>query len=136
MGNILQKQTCGKPLVLIVEDGILVAMAIEDALNERGVDVMVATTLENACALVEQDTPDAALLDLQLPDGHTLELATALKARGCAVAFSSAFDEDAVPASHDFAVQFKKPVSPEWLADWVVDCLTQQHKYQRQSSAS
>jgi|GEM_PF-1803811 len=123
LGNFLQKQSSDGPLVLVVEDGILVAMAIEDALVDRGIDVAVATTLAMAEALVAQQLPDAALLDLQLPDGLTLDLARSLHERGCAVAFSSAFDADAVPASHGFATQFRKPASPDLLSDWVVASL-------------
>lgn len=130
-GNILQKQIPDKPLVLIVEDGILVAMAIEDALIERGVGVAVATTLKNAMTLVGQRVPEAVLLDLHLPDGDTLDLASDLHERGCAVAFSSGFDRDALPASHDFARHFKKPVSPDLLADWVVESLWQQKEQQQ-----
>ncbi len=123
-------------MVLVVEDGILVAMAIEDALIDRGVDVAVATTLANARALVEQRRPDAVLLDLQLPDGQTFDLASTLYEQGCVVAFSSAFDEDAVPASHDFARQFKKPVSADLLADWAVEVLGLQQSHQQRSSQS
>ncbi|MCX7284610.1 MAG: response regulator [Novosphingobium sp.] len=119
--------------MLIVEDGILVAMAIEDALIDRGVDVAVATTLTNAHTLVERRLPDAVLLDLHLPDGHTLDLASTLHEQGCAVAFSSGFDKDTLPPSHDFALHFKKPVSPDLLADWVVESLCQKQE-QRQSS--
>lgn len=121
---------------MVVEDGILVAMAIEDALIDRGVDVVVATTLANAHALVSQRLPDAVLLDLQLPDGHTLDLASTLHEKGCAVAFCSAFDEDAVPASHAFACHFKKPVCADLLADWVVDVLVRLQNLQRQGSGS
>lgn len=123
MGIFLQKQNTAGPLVLVVEDGILVAMAIEDALIDRGIEVAVATNLATAEALIAARTPDAALLDLQLPDGLTLDLARALHERGCAVAFSSAFDADAVPASHGFAAQFRKPASPDLLGDWVVASL-------------
>lgn len=123
MGIFLRKQNSAEPLVLVVEDGILVAMAIEDALVDRGVKVAVATNLATAEALVAQRLPDAALLDLQLPDGLTLDLARSLHERGCAVAFSSAFDADSVPASYRFAAQFTKPASPDLLGDWVVASL-------------
>ena len=110
--------------MLVVEDSILVAMAIEDALIDRGMDVAVATTLTAATSLVAQRAPHAALLDLQLPDGNTLDLARELHDQGCAVAFSSAFNAEAVPPSHAFAAQFQKPASPDLLCDWVVASLT------------
>lgn len=111
------------PLVLVVEDGLLVAMAIEDALVERGLQVAVASTLEAAGRVVEQRCPDVALLDLQLPDGYSLDLAADLHATGCRVAICSGLDSGSVPESHSFAVQFRKPTSPDLLADWVVTAL-------------
>lgn len=110
--------------MLVVEDSVLVAMAIEDALIDRGMDVVVATTLTSAAGIVAQRAPDAALLDLHLPDGNTLDLADQLRDMGCAVAFSSAYDAEAVPPSHAFAAQFQKPASPDLLCDWVVASLT------------
>jgi DNA-binding response OmpR family regulator len=124
MGSFLEQGRSCNPLVLVVEDGILVAMAIEDALIDRGMDVVVATTLASALRLVAQRAPAAALLDLQLPDGDTLDLASQLRDMGCAVAFSSAYDARAVPSSHAFAAQFQKPTSPDLLCDWVVASLT------------
>lgn len=120
--------------MLVVEDGILVAMAIEEALIDRGVEVAVATTLNNALKLVEQRVPDAVLLDVHLPDGHTLDLARSLHDQGCNVAFSSAYDDDSLPPTHDFAVRFKKPVSPDLLADWVVEALCEQLEPRQQGN--
>ncbi|MGV3510454.1 MAG: response regulator [Novosphingobium sp.] len=110
-------------LVLVVEDSVLVAMAIEDALIERGLAVVVATTVAAAEQLAEAHMPDVALLDLQLPDGLTLDLARRLRDAGCAVAISSGLDSGAVPESHNFAIQFRKPTSPDLLADWAVTSL-------------
>lgn len=116
------------PLVLVVEDSVLVAMAIEDALIERGFRVEVATTLAGAKALLAQRTPVAALLDLHLPDGNTLDLALQLHAAGCAIAISSAYDPEQIPAKHAFASQFHKPVSPDILAEWAVVVATSPHE--------
>lgn len=106
------------PLILVVEDSVLVAMAIEDALEVRGFDVIVASTLAGARELIEKRKPTAALLDLQLPDGMSLDLAVELHGMGCAVAISSGFERDAIPEGHEFAAQFHKPVSPDILAEW------------------
>jgi DNA-binding response OmpR family regulator len=114
-------------LVLVVEDSVLVAMAIEDALIERGVKVLVASTVAAAEQIAEVHAPSVALLDLQLPDGFTLDLACRLRDEGCAVAITSALDSGAVPDSHRFAVQFRKPTSPDLLADWVVATLQASH---------
>lgn len=104
--------------MLVVEDSVLVAMAIEDALQERGFAVAVASTLAGALDLVTERVPAAALLDIHLPDGETLDLASRLNGAGCAIAISSAFDAEAIPDDFGFAVQFRKPVSPDILAEW------------------
>ncbi len=106
------------PFVLVVEDSVLVAMAIEDALQERGFTVAVASTLAGANNLISARVPVAALLDIHLPDGESLELASRLYDAGCAIAISSGFEADAVPEDFSFAAQFRKPVSPEVLAEW------------------
>ncbi len=98
---------------------MLVAMAIEDALQERGLTVAVASTLEGANNLIATRVPAVALLDIHLPDGESLDLASRLHDAGCAIAISSAFEADAVPDDFNFAAQFRKPVSPEVLAEWV-----------------
>lgn len=117
-GLIVVQNEKEAPLALVVEDSVLVAMAIEDALIERGFVVEVASTLLAAQALLARCQPVAALLDLHLPDGNTLDLATTLHAGGCAIAISSAYDADAIPDGHSFAAQFRKPVSPDILAEW------------------
>jgi len=116
--NIVSPGESGAPLVLVVEDSILVAMAIEDALQERGFSVAVAATLAGANDIVAGRLPVAALLDIQLPDGESLELASRLHQAGCAVAISSAFEADNCPDHYAFAVRFSKPVRAETLADW------------------
>lgn len=113
----------GNHHVLIVEDSVLVAMAIEDVLIEQGFSVAVATSLREARTMVEQRQPAAALLDLQLPDGFSGDLARQLADTGCMVALCSAFDADDVPDAGDYAARFSKPVSPEILAAWVNDTL-------------
>lgn len=111
--------------ILVVEDSVLVAMAIEDVLIERGFTVWVATSLAEAEAIIAKNSPVAALLDLQLPDGLSVDLAQKLQDNGCIVALCSAFDAEDVPQADDFAARFTKPVSPDILADWAVAALAE-----------
>lgn len=114
----------GQQHILVVEDGVLVAMAIEDVLIERGFTVAVATTLAEADAMIVAQKPAAALLDLQLPDGLSVNLARQLQDEGCAVALCSAFDASDVPEADAFSARFTKPVSPDILADWAIAALS------------
>lgn len=105
--------------VLVLEDSVLVALAIEAALADRGFEAIVAGSLAAAEERLERVRPVAALLDVHLPDGNALALAGRLDATGCRVALCSGMDADAVPAGFDFARRFRKPIAAEALADWV-----------------
>ena len=103
--------------VLILEDSVLVAMAIEAALADRGYDSIVAGTLAAAHERLGRTVPVAALLDLHLPDGNAVELACSLHARGSKVAICSG--SDLLPNTCDFAASFRKPVVAAELVEWV-----------------
>ena len=103
--------------VLILEDSVLVAMAIEAALADHGFDSIIAGTLAAANERLGHTLPAAALLDLHLPDGNSVALARSLHERGCRVAMCSG--TDALPAECDFAASFRKPVVPAELVAWV-----------------
>lgn len=104
--------------ILVLEDNVLVAMEIEDELTERGFRVAVAVDIAEAEALVAQEMPRAALLDLRLPDGHSAPLALRLIAQDCTVALISGADSGMIPASLAGVPRFPKPVGAWELADW------------------
>jgi len=105
--------------VLVLEDSVLVAMAIEAALSDRGFEAIIAGSLAAADERLGKMRPFAALLDLHLPDGDAVGLAHRLNDQGCQVAVSSGVD--AVPAALAFARIFRKPVAAEDLAAWVAE---------------
>lgn len=56
--------------VLVCEDEWLIAMTIEDVLTDAGVEVVgVAPNAAAALALVEEEQPDYAIMDIQLQGG-------------------------------------------------------------------
>ena len=103
--------------ILILEDSVLVAMAIEAALVDRGYDTIIAGTLAAAHERLGRGLPAAAVLDLHLPDGNSVELARSLHERGCRVAMCSGTDD--LPVECDFAASFRKPIVAAELVDWV-----------------
>ena len=105
--------------ILVVEDSVLVAMAIEAVLTDRGYDVIVAGSLAAARQRLRQGTIAAALLDVNLPDGTTLELARELVALTIPVAICSGIDSGSIPTGFPPTERFEKPIAPERLADWV-----------------
>ena len=96
---------------------MLVAMAIEAALADRGFDTIVAGTLAAVHERLGRTLPAAALLDLHLPDGNSAALARSLHDRGCRVAMCSG--SDVLLNGCDFAANFRKPVIAAELVDWV-----------------
>ena len=103
--------------VLVLEDSVLVAMALEAALADRGYEAILAGTLAAAHERLGHALPVAALLDLHLPDGNSVELARSLNERGCNVAICSG--SDALREECGFAASFRKPVVPADLVRWL-----------------
>ena len=69
--------------VLVVEDEMLIAMDLESALEEAGADVVgLAATVDRALALIDRESMDAAVLDVNLRGRDVYPVADALKARG------------------------------------------------------
>jgi DNA-binding response OmpR family regulator len=72
-----------RPKVLLVEDDGLIAMDLEVVVQEAGCDVLGPyATAASALALLAVRRPDAALLDVGLPDSPGSPLAEALAAAG------------------------------------------------------
>lgn len=109
----------GRPCVLVLEDSVLVAMALEAALEDRGFETIVAGSLAAANDRVGRVRLAAAVLDLQLPDGDSVSLARRLHADGCPVAICSGVDSAAGSDALPFAKKFLKPIGAEVLAAWV-----------------
>ena len=96
---------------------MLVAMAIEAALADRGYEAIVAGTLAAAHERLGRTLPVAALLDLHLPDGTSVELARSLDERGCKVAICSG--SEVLREECGVVASFRKPVIASDLVRWV-----------------
>jgi len=78
--------------VLVVEDEMLVLMILEDMLADLGCEsVTAAATVAQALALVETDTFDVAMLDMNLGGDRSYPVADALAARGVPFAFATGY---------------------------------------------
>jgi DNA-binding NtrC family response regulator len=106
--------------VLLLEDSVILAMAMEEELTERGHTVCTAATVSAAeQCLAESSGFAVALLDMRLPDGTPGALARKLQAAGCAVALVSGVGADEVPGDLAHLPLFRKPTPLGLLADWV-----------------
>ena len=78
--------------VLVVEDEMLVAMLIEDMLQDLGhVPIGPATRLEAGIKLADDETLDLAILDVNLGGAKSFPIADLLTARGVPVIFATGY---------------------------------------------
>jgi CheY-like chemotaxis protein len=98
--------------VLVVEDEVLVAMELESVLRKQGCTVLgPAATVERALALIGDEGPEAALLDLNLSGQSALPVAAALDARGIPFVVVSGYGEAQMQAPElSRAPRLVKPV--------------------------
>jgi CheY-like chemotaxis protein len=81
-------------LVLLLEDEFLIAMDVEQLCRDHGAaDVLIATTLEDARALLASRTFDAAIVDLMLDGRSTLDFARTLQQGGIPFIFASGYSD-------------------------------------------
>ena len=64
--------------ILVVEDEVMVAMMLEDMLQEFGCSVEVASRIEEAWALLGKRTPEGVLLDMNVHGQKTVAIAEEL----------------------------------------------------------
>ena len=69
-----------RAMIMLVEDDVVVARILANALEFAGYRVHIAATGGAACALPPRLRPDVIILDLMLPDMDGLALTTTLKA--------------------------------------------------------
>ncbi|NIJ68588.1 CheY-like chemotaxis protein [Xanthomonas sp. 60] len=70
-----------RPRILLVEDDIITSRFLKAALEGLPADVEVADTASAAQACAEAAVHDLWLIDANLPDGHGIDLLSALRAR-------------------------------------------------------
>lgn len=79
--------------VLVVEDEMLVLMHTEDMLADLGCEsVTAAATVDQAVALIEAQTFDVAMLDMNLDGDKTHVVADALASHGVPFMFATGYD--------------------------------------------
>ncbi|RVU18150.1 response regulator [Methylobacterium oryzihabitans] len=95
--------------VLLVEDESLVAMLAEDMLLDWGCEVAVAMRLEQALALVRDQTFDLAILDVNLGTARSYPVADELLARAIPFLFATGYGRHGVDHEYRDAVVIQKP---------------------------
>ena len=107
---------CGRR-VLVVEDEMLVLMAIEDMLADLGcTSVMIAGTVDDALDLIATNVIDIATLDVNLNGTRSDPIADALVGHGIPFAFSTGCGELGIGEGFGGHPVLNKPYGARQLA--------------------
>jgi len=103
--------------VLVVEDEMLVLMAIEDLLGDLGcTSVTVAGNVAKALDLVATKSFDLATLDVNLNGQQSYPIATALSKCGIPFAFSTGYGANGLMEAHQRCPVLNKPYTkPQFI---------------------
>jgi len=99
--------------ILVVENELLIAMDIVQALEGAGAHSTMTTTARHALILAEDDGLDGAIMDHGLSDGDSTKVCARLKERG--IPYISYSGYDPVPGADPNAPHINKPVSMDVL---------------------
>jgi CheY-like chemotaxis protein len=110
----------GKKRILIVEDEMIVALFIEDLLDELGHEVAgTAARLDDALERADANDFDLAILDVHLQGQEVFPLADLLSERGVPFIFATGYGERGIPERLRSAPTLQKPFRPEELAEMI-----------------
>lgn len=104
--------------VLVVEDEILVAMMIEDVLEDAACIVVGPfARVQDALAAAKAEEVDLALLDVNVAGEKVFAVALALEERGIPFLFLTGYGQDGLPHDRPDWEAFAKPFLPDQLAE-------------------
>jgi DNA-binding response OmpR family regulator len=116
----------GQRRILIVEDELLLAMELSRLLKQEGFMVIgPAKNVAQAMTLLDSQTPEAVILDINLGGEKSTPVAVELRARGIPFIVASGYGEKRAdePALQD-AMWFNKPIRDDRLLRVLADMLT------------
>ncbi len=106
--------------VLVVEDEFLVAMTLQDSLEDWGYEVVGPSGhLQDAMDLLEAEPVDAAIIDVNLAGQPIFPLAARLKARGIPFVLTTGYERSVIPEEFRDAAWLQKPVREAELREAV-----------------
>jgi DNA-binding response OmpR family regulator len=102
--------------VLIVEDEMLIALMLQDMLEDEGMVVEgVATSLAAGLALARTADAEIAILDINLNGEEAYPVADVLRSRGIACIFSTGYGAGNLKDGYDTVPQLIKPYQQDML---------------------
>lgn len=96
--------------ILVVEDDMMIALYVEEALQELGCVVIgPVSKLDVALRLASDEGLDAAILDVTIRGGQVFPVAERLMSRGIPFAFASGYGDWALPDAFRNQPRLTKP---------------------------
>jgi CheY-like chemotaxis protein len=119
----MHQDTTGRR-VLLVEDEAIIAMLVEDMLEELGHELAsVATRLEAALAAAASEAVDLAILDLNLGGALTYPVADMLQERGVPFIFATGYGSGGLKEAYSDLPTLQKPFDQDALGHAIVAAL-------------
>jgi CheY-like chemotaxis protein len=99
--------------VLVVEDEVLVAMALEDALEELGCEVVgIASRIDAARTAIHERDFDCAILDINVHGEPIYPVAEKLDERDVPFIFLTGYDSNEIQQAFRNRPVLRKPLEP------------------------
>jgi CheY-like chemotaxis protein len=120
------KSASSGPRVLLVEDEMLVAGMLQSMLSSLGYAVAGTTAeVDEAMEILDRETIDAVVLDINLNGQMSYPIADELAARGIPFIFSTGYEQHGLPAAYEGRPLLKKPFRRSVLGDALANLLKQ-----------
>lgn len=108
--------------VLIVEDEPLIAMHLEDLLADMGHEVIASFSRVNEAAqFAEEADIDFAILDINLREMKSFQVAGILRRRGIPFVFATGYGSAGLSAEFCTELTLQKPYEPRELARMITE---------------
>jgi CheY-like chemotaxis protein len=113
--------------VLIVEDGAMIAMLVEDMVLDFGSEVVgPAAKMDDAMRLAQAAALDAAILDVNVGGSVIFPVAEILSKRGIPYIFATGYGSTGIPPRFQSHPTLPKPFTYQSLAEVLRDVLANQ----------
>lgn len=110
--------------ILVVEDEMMILMLIEEVLTDCGCEsVTAAATVDQALALIDAQSFDVAMLDVNLNGNRSYGVADALTVRGVPFFFSTGYNEHGLREGYRHQAVLNKPFHCEKLVEMLTSLL-------------
>ena len=127
----------GNPRILLIEDEMLVAGMLQGMLTSLGYTIAgMASDADEALKMVDWETLDGVVLDINLNGKMSYPIADELAARGIPFIFSTGYEQQSLPAAYEGRPLLKKPFRRAALGDALADLLKADREHSNRPSAA